>query len=110
MGLRTEVEWLSGVRAGLSDEVETFDVLSKVVVGNWHSCLGWALSPISDQISQSVGVLNRSRHLDGASHVVVGVAQLVSQRLNLGWVSPGGVVHDHIVGWAHHSLAGDLTN
>ena len=70
-----------------SDEVETLYVLPKVVVRNRDASLGWSFGSITDQIGESVGVLNRCWNFDGACNVIVGIAQLVGQRLDLSWVS-----------------------
>ena len=94
-----------------SDEVEALDSVAEVRMrdGDRGDVVA-TLGPVSDQVSESVGVLDRCGHLDGACHVVVRVTQLVRQLLDLVRFSTGGVVHDYIVSWRDYSLATNGTD
>jgi len=97
-------------RLDCSNEVETFYVLAEVLVRDGHGvCLG-SLRSFADEVSQSVGVLNWRRYLDGARNVVVGEAQLVSQKLDeVGFFLDRIVNHD-VMGGRNHSLSGGLAD
>ena len=84
---------------GCSDEVERLDRLAKVRVGNRDGtdCISATLGPISNQVGQSVGILDGGGHLDRTGHVVVGVAQLVGKLLDFFSGPTCGVIHDHVV-------------
>lgn len=62
-----------------SDEVETLNVLSEVVVWDRNTGFGWSLCSITDQVGESVGVLDWCWDLDGSSNIIVGIAQLVCE-------------------------------
>lgn len=69
-----------------SDEIETLDGLAEVLVGDWDLLLLGALRSISNQVGKSVSILDGRWHLDGASHIVVCIAELVGQLLDLGGI------------------------
>ena len=81
-----------------------------MVVWNWHSCLRWAFGSVANQVCESMRILDWSWNLNRSSYVIVGIAQFVSQRLDLGRVSSCRIVYYYIVCWAYHSLSGNLTD
>ena len=92
-----------------SDEIETLYVLAKVVVRNGNSCFWRSFCSISDQVGESVSILDGCWDLNGSSNIIVGIAQLVRQRLNLRRVSSCRIIHYHVMSRAHYSLSRNLT-
>ena len=91
-----------------SNEVEALDVGPEVAMGDGDALHVIPLGSVTDQVSQPVGVLDWGRNFDRAGHVVVGVAKLVSQLLDISWITVCRVMHYHIVRGTHDSLPRDL--
>ena len=53
-------------------------------------------------------ILDWRWHFNGACHVVIGVAELVGQLLDLTWITAGAVVNYHVVCGADDTLSRDL--
>jgi len=64
-----------------SDEVEAGVLLLEATVNNWW-CASFT-SSLTDECCQSVGIADARRFLDRSRDIVVGVAEFVSQELNL---------------------------
>lgn len=60
---------------------------------------------VTNESSQAMSILDASRDLDAATHVVVGVAQLVGQQLDLVRACLDGVVDDGVVSGHDHALS-----
>ena len=93
-----------------SDKVQAVNFLSKILVGNGNSFFCWAFHSISDQICKSVRVLDWRWHFDGARNIIVRVTQLVSQQLDLVWMSTSCIMHNYVVSWAYYTLSACLTD
>ena len=67
-------------------------------------------SSLTDERCQSVGVTDAGWFLDRTGNVVVGVAELVSEELNLVWALSNLVIEDCELGWCSHALLGGNGN
>ena len=81
-----------------------------MLVRNRHGICLRAFSSFSDQVGQSVSILNWSRYLDRARNVVVGEAELVGQKLDQVGVFLDRVIHNHIMGGGDYTLSGGLAD
>ena len=85
-----------------SDEVEGWVLLFETWVWLW-----WGMSTtasLTDKSCQPVSVPDHGGLLDGTTHVVVGVAELVGQVLDLVRGAADGVVDDRVSCWSRHAL------
>ena len=86
-----------------SDEVETGVLLLEARMGLWGVVA--SSTSFSDEGSKSVGVPDDRGFLDGTTHVVVSVAQLVGEGLDLVRGGGNAVVDHGVPGRSGHSLA-----
>lgn len=87
-----------------SDEVELGFAFLEISVD--HGRLLVATTTLAHQSSQSVCISNAGWLLDGTGDVVVVVAQLEGQQLNLVGRLANSVEQDTEAGWGRHALAG----
>jgi len=93
-----------GVVQRSSDEVEARVFLLKASVDHWGSTS--FTSSFTDEGCQSVGVADARGLLNSTRDVVVGVAELVSEELDLVWALLNLVIEDGELGRSSHALLG----
>jgi len=91
-----------------SDEVEAGFLLLEASVYNWGSAP--FTSSFTDECCQSVGIADARRFLDRSRDIVVGVAELIGQELNLVRTLSNLVIEDGELGWCSHALLGSNGN
>lgn len=93
-----------------SDEIEALDGLSEVGMWDGDRLEVVSFGTVTDQVSKTMCILYGSGHLDGTCNIVVRIAELVGQLLDLVWVTSRVIIDDHVVSWAHDALPADLTD